>query len=100
METIKIFLSELDPAEPLKDPSKTIAFWSMPLPVSREVSAITQSSVENEVLNVFEKECVGVKISDVVHVKVFDKNNNKIFGGYITPEEEITLYPIIDVFQG
>lgn len=67
---------------------------------TEEVTKITQSSVETEVQKVFEIECGDRrKIPDGVYVSVFDKNGNKIFGGHITQQGEITLYPIIKTFQ-
>ena len=96
-ETIKIFLSELN-VESQKP--KSFSFWAMAIPVLKEVTKITQSSVETEVQKVFEVECGDrKKIPDGIYISVFDKNDNKIFGGHITQQGEITLYPIIETFQ-
>ena len=96
METITIYLTELD-----KDSRRPAgSFWAMAKPVSIEISKISKSDVENEVRKIFKEECPsGIKIPNGVYIYVCDKNDNKIFGGHITQEEEITLYPITEIFE-
>jgi len=94
-KTIKIFLSELDMNSQFSG-----SFWAMAIPTIKEIPEITPINVEKEVRDVFEVECGDrEKIPNGVFISVFDKNDNKIFGGNITQDGSITLIPIVEIFQ-
>ncbi len=94
-KVIKVFLSEIGP-----DSRISGSFWAMATPTTKEMSTITNAFVEDAVREVFEIECGDRrKISDGVYISVFDKNDNKIFGGHIEQGGEITLIPITEIFQ-
>src|SRR5690242_2681661 len=94
-KTIKVFLSELN-----QDSSHNGSFWAMAAPCPKEVDETSSVLVQGVVQQVFEEQCSDrKKIPSGVYISVLDENDNKIFGGHITKEGEITLFPIIEIME-